>query len=123
MAPRSRGRGAPMRVVDLALVVAAVVSIATGSAAAANYTQETLDRYFRIEYEVKPSAAARRQRLRVQHAPRAASRSHAARHRGPRRLRQGRRHLVDLDTWRCTSRQSRLLQRAGRDGRIVSGPS
>jgi hypothetical protein len=46
-----------MRVVGLALVVAAVVSIATGSAAAANYTQETLDRYFRIEYQVEPSAA------------------------------------------------------------------
>ena len=27
-----------------------------------------------------------------------------------------------LDTWRCTSRQSRLLQRAGRAGRVVSGP-
>jgi hypothetical protein len=45
-----------MRVIGLALVVAAVGSIATGSAAAANYTQETLDRYFRIEYQVEPSA-------------------------------------------------------------------
>jgi hypothetical protein len=34
-----------------------VVSIATGSAAAANYAQESLDRYFRIEYQVEPSAA------------------------------------------------------------------
>jgi hypothetical protein len=41
----------------LVLVLAAVVSIATGSAAAANYTQETLDRYLRIEYQVEPSAA------------------------------------------------------------------
>ncbi len=57
MVPSSRGGGAPMRGVCLALALAAVVSIATGSAAAANYTQETLDRYFRIEYEVKPSAA------------------------------------------------------------------
>ena len=44
-----------MRAVWLAL--AAVVLIATGSAAAANYTQETLDRYLRIEYQVEPSAA------------------------------------------------------------------
>ncbi len=34
-----------MRGVCLALVLAAVVSIATGSAAAANYAQENLDRY------------------------------------------------------------------------------
>ena len=46
-----------MRGVGLALVLAAVVSIATGSAAAANYAQESLDRYFRIEYQVEPSAA------------------------------------------------------------------
>ena len=46
-----------MRGVCLALVLAAVVSIATGSAAAANYAQESLDRYFRIEYQVEPSAA------------------------------------------------------------------
>ena len=45
-----------MHVVCLVLVLAAVVSIATGSAAAANYTQETLDRYLRIEYQVEPSA-------------------------------------------------------------------
>jgi hypothetical protein len=38
-------------------VLAAVVSIATGSAAAANYAQESLDRYIRIEYQVEPSAA------------------------------------------------------------------
>ena len=46
-----------MRVVCLALVLATLVSSATGSAAAANYTQETLDRYIRIEYQVEPSAA------------------------------------------------------------------
>ena len=46
-----------MRVACLGLVFAAVVSIATGSAAAANYTQETLDRYLRIDYQVEPSAA------------------------------------------------------------------
>ena len=46
-----------MRVVCLALVLAAVLSIATGSAPAANYVQETLDRYLRIEYQVEPSAA------------------------------------------------------------------
>src|SRR5690242_14423718 len=55
--PRFPGGGAPMRVVCLALVLATVVSVATGSAAAANYTQETLDRYLRIEYQVEPSAA------------------------------------------------------------------
>ena len=46
-----------MRTGCLALVLAAVVSIAIGSAAAANYTQETLNRYFRIDYRVEPSAA------------------------------------------------------------------
>ena len=40
-----------MRGVCLALVFAAVVSIATGTAAAANYAQESLDRYFRIKYQ------------------------------------------------------------------------
>ena len=43
--------------VRLALVLAAVVSVATGTAAATNYAQESLDRYFRIEYQVEPSAA------------------------------------------------------------------
>ena len=46
-----------MRVVCLGLTLAAVVSIAVGSAPAANYTQETLDRYLRIDYQVEPSAA------------------------------------------------------------------
>ena len=46
-----------MRMLCLALVLAAVVSIVIGSAAAANYTQETLDRYLRIDYHVEPSAA------------------------------------------------------------------
>src|SRR3989441_12955396 len=58
MVPGFRGGGAPMRGVRLALVLAAVVSVATGrAAAAANYAQESLDRYFRIEYQVEPSAA------------------------------------------------------------------
>jgi hypothetical protein len=46
-----------MRVVCLMLVLAIVVSIATGTASASNYTQETLDRYLRIEYQLEPSAA------------------------------------------------------------------
>ena len=46
-----------MRIGCLALVLTAVVSNAIGSATAANYTQETLDRYLRIEYQVEPSAA------------------------------------------------------------------
>src|SRR5215813_14912526 len=54
---RFRGGGAPMPMIFLALVLAAVVSIAAGNAVAANYTQETLDRYLRIDYEVEPSAA------------------------------------------------------------------
>src|SRR5215831_8740764 len=54
---RFRDRGAPMRMLCLALVLAAVVSLVVGSAAAANYTQETLDRYLRIDYHVEPSAA------------------------------------------------------------------
>jgi hypothetical protein len=45
-----------MRGACLALVLAAVVSIAAGSAAAANYVQESVDRYLRIEYQVEPSA-------------------------------------------------------------------
>ena len=45
-----------MRIVCLALVLAAIVSIGIRSAAAANYTQETLDRYVRIDYQVEPSA-------------------------------------------------------------------
>ena len=45
-----------MHVGRLMLVLAAVVSIANGRAVAANYTQETLDRYLRIEYQVEPSA-------------------------------------------------------------------
>ena len=45
-----------MHVACFVLVLAAVVSIGNGSAAAANYTQETVDRYLRIEYQVEPSA-------------------------------------------------------------------
>jgi len=46
-----------MRGVCLAVVLAAVVSIVTGSASAANDALESPDRYFRIEYQVEPSAA------------------------------------------------------------------
>lgn len=41
-----------MRGVRLALMLAAAIATAAGSAAAANYAQETLDRYFRLEYQV-----------------------------------------------------------------------
>ena len=41
-----------MRAARLALVIAVVALIGGGSAAAAPYAQETLDRYFRIEYDV-----------------------------------------------------------------------
>jgi hypothetical protein len=37
-------------------LIAVVAWIGAGSAAAANYAQETLDRYFRFEYQVTPSA-------------------------------------------------------------------
>ena len=43
---------ASMRGIRVALVLVVVALIAAGSAAAANYAQETLDRYFRIEFEV-----------------------------------------------------------------------
>ena len=45
-----------MRGVRLAVLIAVVAWIGAGSAAAANYAQETLDRYFRFEYQVTPSA-------------------------------------------------------------------
>jgi len=41
-----------MRGIRVALVLVAVALIAAGNAAAANYAQETLDRYFRIEFQV-----------------------------------------------------------------------
>ena len=46
-----------MRGVRFAVLIAVVAWIGAGSAAAANYAQETLDRYFRFEYQVTPSAA------------------------------------------------------------------
>jgi len=46
-----------MHGVRLAVVLAVVAWIGTGHAVAANYAQETLDRYFRIEYQVTPNAA------------------------------------------------------------------
>ena len=48
----SRSKEASMRGIRVALVLVAVALIGAGSAAAANYAQETLDRYFRIEFEV-----------------------------------------------------------------------
>jgi hypothetical protein len=45
-----------MRRVRLALLVAVAVLIGAGHAAALNYAQESLDRYFRIEFQVAPSA-------------------------------------------------------------------
>ena len=45
-----------MRGARLAVLVAIVALMGAGSAAAANYAQETLDRYFRIEFEVASSA-------------------------------------------------------------------
>ena len=39
----------------LALLIAAAAVLGAGHAAALNYAQETLDRYFRIEFEVAPS--------------------------------------------------------------------
>ena len=44
-------RGAPV-----ALVFAVLALMAAGRAGAANYAQETLDRYFRIEFQVTPSS-------------------------------------------------------------------
>src|SRR3989449_8952563 len=48
----SCSKEASMRAIRVALVLVVVALIAAGSAAAANYAQETLDRYFRIEFEV-----------------------------------------------------------------------
>ena len=41
-----------MRGIRVALVLVTVSLMAAGSAVAANYAQETLDRYFRIEFQV-----------------------------------------------------------------------
>jgi len=46
-----------MRGARVALAVAVTALFASSGAAAATYTQESLDRYFRFEYEVTPSAA------------------------------------------------------------------
>jgi hypothetical protein len=46
-----------MRGARVALAVAVMALFASSGAAAATYTQESLDRYFRFEYEVTPSAA------------------------------------------------------------------
>jgi hypothetical protein len=45
-----------MRGIRLALVLVAVALIVAGSAESANYAQETLDRYFRIEFEVRAAS-------------------------------------------------------------------
>jgi hypothetical protein len=44
-----------MRGVRFAVLIAVVAWIGAGSAVAANYAQETLDRYFRFEFQVTPS--------------------------------------------------------------------
>jgi hypothetical protein len=46
-----------MRGARVALAVAVVALFASSSAAAGTYAQESLDRYFRFEYDVTPSAA------------------------------------------------------------------
>ena len=46
-----------MRAARLSLVFAVLALLITDSTAALNYAQETLDRYFRIEYQVAPSAS------------------------------------------------------------------
>jgi hypothetical protein len=45
-----------MREARLALAVAVVALLTSSNAAAATYAQESLDRYFRFEYDVTPSA-------------------------------------------------------------------
>ena len=45
-----------MRGIRVAVVLAAVALMAAGSAVAANYAPETLDRYFRIEFQVTPNS-------------------------------------------------------------------
>src|SRR4030095_6290600 len=55
MVPSFRGGGAPMRGARLALAVAVVTWLTSSNAAAATYAQESLDRYFRFEYDVTPS--------------------------------------------------------------------
>jgi hypothetical protein len=45
-----------MRGARVAFAVAVVALFASSSAAAATYAQESLDRYFRFEYEVTPGA-------------------------------------------------------------------
>jgi len=43
-----------MHGIRVALVLVSLVLMAMGSAVAANYAQETLDRYFRIEFQATP---------------------------------------------------------------------
>jgi hypothetical protein len=45
-----------MRGIRVALVLVTIALIAAGSAAAANYAQETLDQYFRIEFQVSAAS-------------------------------------------------------------------
>jgi len=96
----------------LALVLASVVSIATGSAAAANYAQESLDQYFRIEYQVEPSAA-RPVAERVLPYPNAAAGLLRAVHRGVGGLNE--RSRVASGTWegRDPDREVEALARRG----------
>jgi hypothetical protein len=52
----SCSKEASMRGIRVALVLVVVALIAAGNAEAANYAQETLDRYFRIEFQVTPAS-------------------------------------------------------------------
>jgi len=52
MVPSFSVWGAPMRRARFALVIAAVAWIGVGSAPAAPFAKEALDRYFRIDYDV-----------------------------------------------------------------------
>ncbi len=47
-----------MQGIRVALVLATIALMAAGSAVVGNYAQETLDRYFRIEFQVTPAFAA-----------------------------------------------------------------
>ena len=53
---RDRRRASMNRMTVASLVVLAALTAGAGSVSAAIYAQETLDRYFRIEYNVSPAA-------------------------------------------------------------------
>ena len=113
-----------MRGVRVALVLVTIALMAAGSAAAATYAQETLDRYFRIEFQVSASSPrpvisgyiyntnrgldADRMQLSIERLDAAG---------------QVIGELEHMGAWRRARGQSSLLQRAGRASRIVPGPS